>query len=189
MRNSALFALGVLLLLIQENFFRLLGVLDTLTSGVGVPGHLFLTPGLTPALLVPLLIFLGGREYPLLNGAALTFVFGYASDVLGVVPNGLYTFSMVTLFLLARALGLRLATQTRLPQMLVTAGFTLAKSGVVLVCLGIFAPDGWVARSVFPYALPHMLSTALVSPLVFAAAERVHAWTQAPSHGRRGSLV
>lgn len=181
MRNTAFFVLGMLLLLVQENFFRLLGAASALLELLHVPGHPLQTPGLTPSLIIPLLIFLGVREYSLLAGAALSFVFGYASDVLGVVPVGLYTFAMVSLFLLARALGLRLATQTKLPQMLVTAGFCLAKSGVVLVCLGIFGRDGWVARSVYPYALPHVLSTALFAPLVFAAAERVYALTQAPS--------
>lgn len=185
MRNTAFFVLGLLLLLLQENFFRLLDGGTALLHLLHIPGAPLQTPGLTPSLILPLLIFLGVREYSLLAGAALSFVFGYTSDVLGVVPVGLYTFAMVGVFLLARALGLRLATQTKLPQMLVTAGFCLVKSGVVLVCLGIFGKDGWVARSVYPYAIPHMFATALFSPLVFTLAERVYALTQAPSLSRR----
>lgn len=190
MRHTAFFVLGLGLLLVQENFFRVLDALSALLRVLHVPGHPLQTPGLTPSLVVPLLIFLGTRDVPFLAGAALSFVFGYASDVLGIVPVGLYTFSMVSIFLLARALGLRLATQTKLPQMLVTAGFCLAKSGIVLVCLGIFAKDGWVARSVYPYALPHVLSTALCAPLVFLLAERVHAATAAPTLAKpRGGLA
>lgn len=190
MRNSAFFVLGMVLLLIQENFFRLISALTALARLLHLPWHPFQTPGLTPALVLPLVIFLGVREYSFLAGAALAFVFGYASDVLGIVPVGLYTFAMVSLFLLARALGLRLATQTRLPQMLVTGGFALAKSGIVLVCLGIFGRDGWVARSVYPYALPHVFSTALCAPLVFAASEWVYSLTQAPSLARsKGSVL
>ncbi len=189
MRNTAFFVLGLVLLLLQENFFRLLSALGALTNLMHLPWHPFQTPGLTPALVLPLVIFLGVREYSFLAGAALSFVFGYASDVLGIVPVGLYTFSMVSLFLLARALGLRLATQTKLPQMLVTGGFALAKSGIILVCLGIFGRDGWVARSVYPFALPHALSTALAAPLVFAAADWVYSLTQAPSLARSKGAV
>lgn len=178
MKHTSFFLLGMALLLLQENMFRVFRVLDSLTGVLHLPGHVFLTPGLTPALTLPLLLFLGIREYPFVAGAALAFVYGYASDVLGIAPVGLYTFAMVALFLMARALGLRLATQTRLPQVLVTAGFTAAKSGIVLVCLGIFGKEAWIARSVYPYLVPHVISTALCAPFVFSLAERTLELTQ-----------
>ncbi len=65
-----------------------------------------------PALVLPLILFMGVHEYSLARGAAVAFVFGYATDVLGIAPVGLYTFTYVTTFVLARGAGVRLAAQT-----------------------------------------------------------------------------
>ncbi len=44
-----------------------------------------------PALVLPLILFMGVHEYSLARGAAVAFVLGYATDVLGIAPVGLYT--------------------------------------------------------------------------------------------------
>ena len=67
-----------------------------------------------PALVLPLILFMGVHEYSLARGAAVAFVLGYATDVLGIAPVGLYTFTYVATFVLARAAGVRLAAQTTL---------------------------------------------------------------------------
>src|ERR1700733_10431498 len=65
-----------------------------------------------PALVLPIILFMGVHEYSLARGAAGAFVPGYATDVLGIAPVGLYTFTYVATFVLARAAGVRLAAQT-----------------------------------------------------------------------------
>src|ERR1700733_11598544 len=98
MRNSAFFAAGFGLLLVQAQLFRVLGLV-----------HL---PGAVPSLVLPLILFMGVHEYSLARGAGVAFVLGYATDLIGIAPVGLYTFTYVALFLLARGAGVRLAAQT-----------------------------------------------------------------------------
>ena len=63
MRNTAFLAVGLALLIVQSNLFRLIGRL-----------HI---PGVTPSLLLPLVVFMGVHEYSMARGAALAFLLGY----------------------------------------------------------------------------------------------------------------
>jgi rod shape-determining protein MreD len=175
MRYTLLLVFGLVLLLLQANFFRLTDSVASLISASD-PATL---PGLVPSLALPQLLFMGVREYPLARGAAIAFVLGYVTDLIGVAPVGLYAFTFVGLFTLVRTAGLRLAAQTRWMQFLITLGFTLIKSFLVLVLIAIFGRDPWVPRSVFPMMFPHALATALFGPFVFFALEKLHEATQA----------
>ena len=130
-----------------------------------------------PTLVLPLILFMGVHEYSLARGAAVAFAFGYITDVLGIAPIGLYTFTYVATFVLARAAGLRLAAQTIWMQVLLVAAFTLVESTMVLVLLAIFGRDPWVPRSLYPLALPHTIATAAVAPVIFRISQAVHAAT------------
>ncbi len=130
-----------------------------------------------PALVLPLILFMGVHEYSLARGAAVAFVLGYATDVLGIAPVGLYTFTYVATFVLARAAGVRLAAQTAWMQVLLVGAFTLLQSTMILVLLAIFGHDAWVPRSLYPLALPHAVATASVAPVVFRACQALHAAT------------
>jgi len=134
-----------------------------------------------PALVLPLILFMGVREYSLARGAAVAFVLGYVTDVLGIAPVGLYTFTYVASFVLARAAGVRLAAQTTWMQVLLVMAFTLLQSTMILVLLAIFGRDPWVPRSLYPLALPHAIATAAVAPLVFRACQALHAATAGSS--------
>lgn len=223
MRNVAFLGVGLLLLIVQANVFRLLDALSlgmalaTLVLAVvfdvgwtvralrAAPGHArALTtfradatlPGLVlagyavlvsvahahvprpmPALVLPLIIFMGVHEYSLARGAAVAFVLGYVTDVLGIAPVGLYTFTYVATFVLARAAGVRLAAQTTWMQVLLAGAFALLQSTMILVLLAIFGRDAWVPRSLYPLALPHALATAAIAPAVFAACQALHVAT------------
>jgi len=131
-------------------------------AGVGRP---------IPALALPLVLFMGVHEYSLARGAAVSFVLGYATDLLGIAPVGLYTFTYVATFVLARAVGVRIAAQTTWMQMLFVGAFSLLQSTMLLVLLAIFGRDAWVPKSLYPLALPHAVATAAVAPLVFRLAE------------------
>lgn len=134
-----------------------------------------------PALVLPLILFMGVREYSLARGAVVAFVLGYVTDVLGIAPVGLYTFTYVATFVLARAAGVRLAAQTTWMQVLLVGAFTLLQSTMILVLLAIFGRDPWVPRSLYPLALPHALATAAVAPLVFRVCQALHAATAGSS--------
>jgi len=130
-----------------------------------------------PALVLPLILFMGVHEYPLARGAAVAFVLGYVTDVLGIAPVGLYTFTYVATLVLARAAGVRLAAQTAWMQVLLVGAFAVLQSTMILVLLAIFGRDAWVPRSLYPLALPHAIATAAVAPLVFRACQALHTMT------------
>ena len=130
-----------------------------------------------PALVLPIILFMGVHEYSLARGAAVAFVLGYATDVLGIAPVGLYTCTYVATFVLARAAGVRLATQTTWMQVLLAGAFALLQSTMVLVLLAIFGRDAWAPRSLYPLALPHAIATASVAPVIFRFAQSLHVAT------------
>ena len=130
-----------------------------------------------PALVLPVILFMGVHEYSLARGAAAAFVFGYATDVIGIAPVGLYTFSYVATFVLARAAGVRLAMQTTWMQVVLVGAFTLVQSTMILVLLAIFGRDAWVPRSLYPLAAPHAIATAAVAPIIFRLSQAIHAIT------------
>jgi rod shape-determining protein MreD len=144
-----------------------------------------------PSLVLPLILFMGVHEYSLPRGAGVAFALGYATDILGSAPVGLYTFTYVSAFVLSRAAGLRLAAQTAWMQVLLVAAFALVESMMVLVLLAIFGGDPWVPRTLYPLALPHALATAAVAPLVFRMAQGIDAATATsprPEAGGKATL-
>ena len=157
---AAFIGVGLVLSLIQSNLFRVLSY-----------AHV---PGLVPSLVLPLVVFMGVSEYALARGAAIAFVLGYATDLLGIAPIGLYTFTFVALFVLSRAAGSRLAAQTALMQLVLGTGFAFVQSLMVLVLIAIFGKDPYVPRALYSQAMPHVLATGVVSPLLFRLARRVH---------------
>jgi len=164
MRSAAFIGVGLLLTLLQSNLFRLLD-------------HVHV-PGLMPSLVLPIVVFMGVSEYPLTRGAWVAFFLGYATDLIGIAPIGLYTFVYVALFVLARAAGARLAAQTAAMQLVLGLGFAFVQSLMILVLLAIFGKDPYVPRALYRLALPHVLATGVVSPLLFRLARRVHVATQ-----------
>jgi rod shape-determining protein MreD len=142
-----------------------------------------------PALVLPLILFMGVHEYSLARGAAVAFVLGYATDVVGIAPVGLYTFTYVASFLMARAAGVRLAAQTPGLQVLLVGAFAVVQSIMILVLLAIFGRDAWVPRSLYPLALPHAVATAAVAPIVFRACQAVHAATSGGQRAEPGGVV
>ena len=157
---AAFIGVGLVLSLVQSNLFRVLSY-----------AHI---PGLVPSLVLPRVVFMGVSEYALARGAAIAFVLGYATDLLGIAPIGLYTFTYVALFVLSRAAGSRLAAQTALMQLVLGTGFAFVQSLMVLVLIAIFGKDPYVPRSLYSQAMPHVLATGVVSPLLFRLARRVH---------------
>lgn len=185
MRNTAFFVAGVLLLLLQSNLFRLTDSLLHLASWVFRMDHDLTVPGLVPSLVLPLIVFMGVHEYSLIRGACVAFALGYLTDLVGIAPIGLYTSTSVAIYILARAAGVRLAAQTMLVQVGLAIAFTLVHGLMVLILLAIFGRDAgrdaYVARTLYPLMLPHVLATGAVAPIVFRVAQRIHAATMSGS--------
>ena len=188
MRNTAFFVAGLALILLQSSMFRPIAALHGMLMDFGLTSgfwhwigyrdaHLIHATSFVPSLVLPLIVFMGVHEYALARGAFVTFVLGYATDLTGIAPVGLFTFTFVAVFVLARAAGVRLAAQTRLMQLVLGFSFSLLHSVMILVLMAIFGPDPYVPRALYPYALPHALATAAWSPLVFIVAQRIHAAT------------
>jgi rod shape-determining protein MreD len=173
-RNTAFFIAGVLLLLVQSNLFRVTGLALRGVSWILRADHDITVPGLVPSLVLPLILFMGVHEYSLVRGACVAFALGYLTDLVGIAPIGLYTSTYVAIYILARAAGVRLAAQTMLMQVGLALAFTLVHSIMILVLLAIFGRDAWVPRALYLMALPHVLATGAIAPIIFRIAQRIH---------------
>src|SRR5690242_14236987 len=163
MRNTAFLALGVALLIVQSNLFRMIGRLHV--------------PGATPSLLLPLVVFMGVHEYSMARGAALAFILGYFLDVFAAAPVGLFTFITVATFVVSRAAGVRLAAQTLLTKIALALVFGLVEGVLIVALTAIFGNDPARPRALALLVLPHAVATAICAPFIFSIAERVHAAT------------
>jgi len=173
MRNTAFLAIGVALLIIQSNLYRLIGRLQI--------------AGATPSLLLPLVVFMGVHEYSMARGAALAFLLGYLLDLFSAAPIGLFTFITVATFVVARAAGVRLAAQTLLTKVALAFAFALLEGVLIVVLTAIFGTDAARPRALATLVAPHAIATALFAPLVFSLAERVHQATiNVPRPGEGG---
>jgi rod shape-determining protein MreD len=162
-RNTAFFAFGVALLVVQSNMYRLVGWLHV--------------AGATPSLLLPLIVFMGVHEYSIARGAALSFVLGYFLDVFAAAPMGLFTFITVATFVVSRAAGVRLAAQTLLTKVALALVFSLVEGILVVVLTAIFGNEPARPRALAYLVVPHAIATAVCAPLVFRVAERIYAAT------------
>lgn len=163
MRSTVFIAVGVLLIVLQGNLYRVLGHFDL--------------NGATPSFVLPLLVFLGVHEASMARGAALAFGLGYATDLLASAPIGLFAFVAVAIWWLARVAGVRLTAQTWWTKAALAFGFSLVESVIVLVLLAIFGSDPQRPVEISSVALPHATSTALAAMLVFPLAQRLHQGT------------
>jgi rod shape-determining protein MreD len=163
MRNTAFLALGLALLVLQSNLFRLIGRLHV--------------PGATPSLLLPLVVFMGVHEYSIARGAALAFTLGYLLDIFAAAPVGLFTFITVATFIVSRAAGVRLAAQTLLTKVALALVFGLVQGVLIVILTAIFGNDPARPRALALLVLPHAVSTAFCAPFIFSVAERIHAAT------------
>lgn len=160
MRNTAFLLIGIGLLILQSNLYRIIGG--------------FHIAGITPSLMLPLIVFMGVHEYSIARGAALSFILGYLLDSFAGAPVGLFTFITVATFVVSRAAGVRLAAQTLLTKVALAFVFGLVEGVLVVVLTAIFGGDAARPRALALLVAPHAIATALCAPLIFRIAERVH---------------
>ncbi len=173
MRNLTFYCLGLLMMLIQANFYRLLGPLWHLSFGESLEARHWLH-GTTPNLVLPLIIFLGVHEPSMARGALLAFGFGYTLDILSAAPMFLFTFVCVALWWLSRVAGVRLTAHTFMTRAPLAFAFAVVESAIVLTLLAIFGADNFRPLELATVVLPRATATALVAPLIFSLAQKVH---------------
>jgi len=166
MRSAAYLGVAVLLILIQSNLFRVLGPLSHLL------GDRFMH-GITPSLLLPMVVFLGVYEPSMAKGAALSFAMGYMEDIMASAPIGLFAFVHVAIWWLSRVAGVRLTAQTWLARASLGFAFALVQSAIVLIVLAVFGTDNRRPVSMASVMLANAVTTALVSPALFQLAQRL----------------
>lgn len=160
MRNAIFLLLGVFLILLQSNLYRLLQVT-----------HI---NGITPSLVLPLVLFLGVHEHSMARGALLTFILGYLLDLIAGAPIGLFTFIYVSIWWMSRITGVRLTTQTWLARVSLGFIFTVVEAAIVLILLAVFGSDTRRPLEISRSVLAHAATTAFVSPFVLQLALKLH---------------
>lgn len=160
MRNATFLAVGILLILLQSNLHLVLGTLPLV--------------GVTPNLILPLVIFLGVHEHSMTRGASLSFFLGYVLDVLAGAPVGFFTFVHVACWWMARLAGVRLTAQTWLTRVSLGFVFSIVEAAIALILLAVFGSDTKRPVEIASIVLPHAISTAIVAPVVFRIAQKLH---------------
>lgn len=165
--RSALYVLtAIALLLTQANSYRVLGPLGELLGPAWIHG-------LTPDLVLPLIVFLGVHEPSMSRGALLAFGIGYARDVLSGAPIGLLTFVSVAIWWMSRIVGVRLTAQTWLTRASLGLAFTLAQGALLLVLIAVFGSDNRRPVDLASIVVPQAIATAFCSPVLFRLAQRL----------------
>lgn len=183
-RNSAFLLLGLGLIVLQTNLFRLIGWLVRSFQEVA---QTTTVAGLTPSLLLPLIVFMGVHEYSMVRGAMLSLALGYFFDVLAAAPIGLFSFTSVAVFVVSRVAGVRLAAQTLPTRIALAFVFSLVEGVIVVILTALFGGDAMRSRALATMVLPSAVVTAVAAPFVFNLAQRVHAATMtAPRPGEVG---
>lgn len=160
MRNALFLSLGVFLVLLQSNLYRVLQYT-----------HI---NGITPSLVLPLVLFLGVHEHSMARGALLTFVLAYLLDHVAGAPIGLFTFTYVAIWWMARITGVRLTTQTWLARVSLGFVFTVVEAAIILILLAVFGSDTRRPLEISRSVLAHAASTAFISPFVLQLALKLH---------------
>ncbi|HET9957951.1 MAG TPA: hypothetical protein VFQ61_25810 [Polyangiaceae bacterium] len=166
MRGAAYIGVAVILLLIQANLFRLFGPLGAWIGARWVHG-------LSPDLVLPLILFVGVHEPSMSKGALLAFGIGYAKDLLAGAPVGLFTFVSVAVWWVSRVAGVRLTAQTWLTRVSLGAVFSVVEGALLLVLLAVFGSDNRRPVELASVVLPHAIFTGLCSPMLFRLAQRL----------------
>jgi rod shape-determining protein MreD len=160
MRDAAIIAIGLVLLLIQGNLFRFLGP--------------FGVHGMAPNLVLPLVVFLGVHESAMARGALLAFALGYATDLFASAPIGLFSFCSVAIWWLSRVTAVRLSATTLPTQVFLALLFSLIESAIILTLLAIFGVDAQRPVEIATIVVPRALCTGVCAPFVFRVAHRLY---------------
>lgn len=128
---------------------------------------------LAPGLILPLVLYMAVGDFSLTRGATLSFGLGLLQDAFASLPTGLYTFTMVAVFLLSRLAGLKLFLHGAVFQILLTFVGALVAAVIILAMQLVFERNQLAMAPALAVASAQGLVSALLSPLVFALVRRL----------------
>ncbi len=156
MRNSAVLILGLGLLLAQ-GMFALVAPSDYLC----------------PSLVLPLVLAMAVGEFTLARGVSLSFVMGYLTDASSGASMGLWTFTLVSVFLLARMAGLKLFLHGVVFQVLLTFVASMSAGVLMMGLLLVFDRRALAMGAALGLVASQSVWTAACAPAVFALVRRL----------------
>lgn len=156
MRNVAMIFVGVVLLLAQ-----------------GVIALHLPTQRLAPTLVLPMVLFMAVGDFSLARGVSLSFVLGYLADVFSGGSLGLWTFTLVSVFLLSRVAGLKLFLHGKVFQVLMTFMASMVAGLEMMSLLLVFDRRPLNVVAALGVVFTQSLATAATAPVVFALVRRL----------------
>lgn len=156
MRNGVLLAVGLALLLLQ-----------------GVIARIVPTEYVVPSLVMPMVLTMSVGDFSLVRGMSLSFVLGYLTDVGAGGSMGLWTFTLMSMFLFARVAGLKLFLHGVLFQMLLSFLAMVAAGLEMMALVLVFDRRPLAMGAALGVVLAQGVATAVCAPWVFALVRRL----------------
>lgn len=128
---------------------------------------------LAPSLVLPMVLYMAVGDFSLERGVSLSFVLGYLTDAFLGSALGLWTFALVSIFLLARAGGLTLFLHGVVFQVLLTFVGTFTVGLIMTALLLVFDRRPLAVFAAMGVVASQSLATAAVAPAVFAMLSRL----------------
>jgi rod shape-determining protein MreD len=153
-RNAALLLAGVLLLMAQTAL-----------------GLILRSDHLTPSLVLPMVLYMSVGEFSLARGVSVAFVLGYLTDLFSGGSLGLWTFTLVSVFLLARVAGLKLFLHGVVFQTVLTFVASCVAGVGMMGLLLVFDRRVLALLPALGTVASQAVATALFAPLVFRFAQ------------------
>lgn len=140
---------------------------------------------LTPSLVLPLVLFMAVGEISLARGVMLSFVVGYLTDAFSGGSLGLWTFTLVSVFLFARVAGLKLFLHGAVFQVALTFAASLLAGIEMMALLLVFDRRPLAVLSALGVVCAQGVATAACAPAVFSFLRRLPG-TAAPTDEAAG---
>ncbi len=128
---------------------------------------------LSPVLILPAVLYVAVGEFSLPRGVSLAFVMGYLADVFGGASMGLWTFTLVSIFLLVRVAGLKLFLHGVVFQVLLTLVAGIFAGVEMMALLLVFDPRPLSVLGALAIVTGQAVVTAALAPAIFAALHRL----------------
>lgn len=141
------------------------------------------TEYVAPSLVLPMVLFMAVGEFSLERGVSLAFVLGYLTDAFLGSALGLWTFTLVAIFLLARVAGLKLFLHGVVFQVLLTFVGSLTVGVIMTGLLLVFDRRPLAVLAAMGVVTCQSLATAACAPAVFALLARVPVQTPRVEEG------
>jgi len=116
---------------------------------------------------------MGTHDYSAAQGAILSFIIGYLTDVFAGSPMGLHTLVTVAIFLISRVAALRLFLQGWFFEIILAFVLALISSLLILGFRALFDQDFGSLLIHLEIVTSRAVATAMVAPVVFKLMARV----------------